>query len=115
MNNEKLKNDLININIENRNNIFLKNNLEEENAIIKPPRMQDDNDIDILRVNNEMLLNDKNYLNRDLKMIKQENMNRAEAITQLKDKIDELNYQNNELFQRINDNNNTYEIKSNNV
>jgi len=116
LNNEKLKNDLININIENRNNIFLKNNLEEENAIIKQQRMQDENDIDILRANNEILLNDKNYLNRDLKMFKRENMNRAEVITQLKDKIDELNYRNNELLQRSNDNNNnnTYEIKSNN-
>ncbi len=85
MTNEKLKNDLMNMSIENRKNIFLKNNIEEENALIKNQILQNEYNMNILRINNEMLLNDKKNLDRNLEIL-----------------LDKYN------------NNNTYEINSNN-
>ena len=85
MTNERLKNDLMNMSIENRKNIFLKNNIEEENALIKNQILQNEYNMNVLRTNNEMLLNNKKNLDRNLEIL-----------------LDKYN------------NNNTYEINSNN-
>ena len=85
MTNEKLKNDLMNMSVENKKNIFLKNNIEEENVLIKNQILQNEYNMNILRTNNEMLLNNKKNLDRNLEIL-----------------LDKYN------------NNNTYEINSNN-
>jgi hypothetical protein len=63
----------------------LKNNIEEENSLIKNQILQNEYNMNILRTNNEMLLNNKKNLDRNLEIL-----------------LDKYN------------NNNTYEINSNN-
>ena len=112
--NEKLKNDLNNLNIENRRNIILKRNIEEENDLMKNQKMRDESDINILRANNEMLLNNKKKLDRNLQKFREENKQCESVINQLKEEIDILNIQKNELLlqNNLNNNINTYELNS---
>ena len=108
MNNEKLKNDLDKINIEYKKINYKKNNIEEENNLMKYQQMQDENDIDILRENNLMLLKSKKNLDRNLKISMEENKQYLEVINQLKNDINLLQ---NKIINQ-NNNNNTYEINS---
>ena len=89
MTNEKLKNDLLNASIENKKNIFLKNNIEEENASLKNQILNYEYNMNILRSNNEMILNNKKNLDSNLEIL-----------------MDKYNHDYNC--------NNTYEINSNN-
>ena len=114
MNNEKLQNDLNNLNIEYNKINFRTNIIEEENSSMKNQRINYENDIDILRANNTMLLNSKKDLKKNLQIFIDENKQCAEVIHKLKEEIDILNYQKNELLQKINANKNTYQINSNN-
>ena len=47
----------------------MKNNIEEENALIKNQILQNKYNINILRTNNEMLLNNKKNLDRNLEIL----------------------------------------------
>ena len=89
MTNEKLKNDLFNASVENKKNIFLKNNIEEENASLKNQILNNEYNMNILRSNNEMILNNKKNLDSNLEIL-----------------LDKYNHDYNY--------NNTYEINSNN-
>jgi len=67
--NEKLKNDLFNASVENKKNIFLKNNIEEENASLKNQILNNEYNMNILRSNNEMILNNKKNLDSNLEIL----------------------------------------------
>ena len=115
--NDKLKNELLNLNIKYNQTNYSKNNIEEENIIMKNEKIHGQNYLLFLKNSNSYLVNDNKKLKQNLEMFIAENKQCAIVINDLKHEIDLLNkeigsliYDKKVLISKIETNKKTYEI-----
>ena len=120
-NNDKLKNELLNLNIKYNQTNYSKNNIEEENLIMKNEKIQGQNYLLFLKNSNSYLVNDNKKLKQNLEMFIAENKQCAIVIKDLKHEIELLNNEigslmndKKNLLSQIETNKKTYEINYNN-
>lgn len=100
--NDKLNNDLTNLNIKFNQTTLSMKNIEEENLIMKHQKMDGHNYLEFLKNNNTFLINENRKLKQNLDVFIMENKNCAFVIKNLRNENQILN---NEIGKLMNDKN----------